>query len=422
MAIFCRWWCVSSLSLAVLLMSGCQLFIGEKQEVNSSKVNRSSLSKRIPTVDVAIADIAEEDNYREYIGTTEPQTLAVLRSQVEGRLLSLQVNIGDGVEQNQVIGRLDDSLLAATVQQEQAELASIKSELVQQQLSIKNAQISLQEAKINLQQAQSDAQRYNSLAEIGAISQQQAESFATAAKVAQQTVLLAEEEVKIAQQAATTAQGRVAVQQAAIAEVAQRRAYSLLTAPITGIVVSKSQEPGNLVRQGEEIVSIGNFKAVKISVPISAVDLNLISIGQRVEVKLDAIDNRVFYGKITKIAPVANSDTRKITIEIMVANPNNQIKGGLLAKIQIPKTNQQQVSVPSSAITEEAENSYIFVVAKENSKQKQATVAKRLVETDTSSQNQVFITQGLKPGERYVVRSSQPLSDRELVNLSILSD
>ena len=421
MANFYRWWCLS-LSLVMVLASGCQSFLSENSEANSSEMNRASMKKRVSTVDVAIANKADSDNYREYIGTTEPQTTAILRSQVEGRLLSLQVNIGDRVRQTQVIGRLDDSLLAATVQQEQAELASIKSELIQEQLGIKNAQISLQEAKINLEQAKSDAQRYSSLAKIGAISEQQAESFQTAAKVAQQTVLLAEEEVKIAQQSATTAQGRVAAQQAAIAEVVQRRAYSLLTAPITGTVVNKAQEPGNLVRQGEEIVAVGNFDAVKISVPISAIDLNLIDIGQRVEVQLDAVENRVFYGKVTKIDPVANPDTRKIRIEVMVANPNSQIKGGLLAKVRLPKINRQLVSVPQSAVTEEAGDNYIFVVAKEDAKQRQARVIKRRVEVDDLAQNKIFITQGLQPGEKYIVRSSQPLSDRELVDLSILSE
>lgn len=418
---FYRLWCLSFVFVAFLNL-GCQPLFSQNSDDESSKENNSSVAKRIPTVDVAIADEDNSDNYREYVGTTEPKTLAILRSQGEGRLLDLQVAVGDRVDKNQVVGSLDDSLLAATVQQERGELASLESELIREQLNIKNAQINLQEALINLEQAKSDAQRYKELAEVGAVSQQQAESFQTTAKVAQQTVFLAQEEVNIAKVAATTAMGRIAAQQAAIAESVQRQSYSQLTAPITGIVVNKNQEPGNLVREGEEILSIGDFSAVKIFTSISAVDLNLITIGQTVEVELDALEDKVFSGRVTKINPVANTDTRKIGIEVTVINPNNQIKGGLLALVQLPKIARQQVSVPQSAITEEAGASYVFVVTKEDAKQREAKVSKRPVEIDELSENRAFIKEGLQPGEKYVIRSSQPLKDNETVDLSILSE
>lgn len=418
---FYRSWCLSFVFVA-FLNSGCQPLFSQNSDDNPSAENLSSVATKIPTVDVAVADEDNSDNYREYVGTIEPQTSAVLRSQVEGRLLNLQVAVGDRVSKNQIVGSLDDSLLAATVQQERGELASLESELIREQLNIKNAQINLQEAKINLEQAKSDAQRYSGLAEIGAISQQQAESFQTTAKVAQQTVFLAEEEVNIAKTAVTTARGRIAAQQAAIAESLQRQSYSQLTAPITGIVISKNQEPGNLVREGEEILAIGDFSAVKIFTAISAVDLNLITIGQTVRVELDALKDKVFRGKVTKINPVANADTRKIGIEVTVVNPNNQIKGGLLASVQLPKIARQQVSVPQTAITEEAGTNYVFVLTKEDAKQRQAKVSKRPVQIEEISQKRVFITEGLQTGEKYVLRSSQPLKDNEIVNLSILSE
>ncbi|WP_222427151.1 efflux RND transporter periplasmic adaptor subunit [Hyella patelloides] len=405
--------------VALVLLSSCQPLSPNDSDPSNLQ---SSQRQRITTVDVATVTTENLANSQEYVGTTEPNSTTFLRSQVEGRLLDLNVNVGDLVNKNQVIGRLDDSLLAATVEQERAELASLESELTREQLSVKNTKISLQETKIELEQAKNDAQRYSSLSQIGAISQQQAESFETAAKVAQQAVFLAEEEVNIAQQAVTTAMGRVAAQQSAISEASQRQAYSQLIAPTTGIVVSKSQEPGNLVREGEEILSVGDLNTIKILLPISAVDLNLVALGQTVEVRLDAIQDKVFPGKVSKIAPVANANTRKINIEITVNNSNNEIKSGLLAKVQLPENNQEQIAVSQSAIVEEAGINYIFVVTEENSKQRQATVTKRQVTIDNSLQNEVFLTEGLKPGEKYIIRSSQPLTNNQVVNLSIISE
>jgi HlyD family secretion protein len=418
-----RWFCSTSL-IATMFLTGCQSLLPKNFAFNSPPPDRVSSRTRITTVDVAVATTGNSTNIREYIGTTEPNSTTVLRSQVEGRLLDLQVKVGDWVVKNRVIGRLDDSLLATTVAQERAELASLESEIAKEQLNVKNAQISLEETKIQLEQAKNDAQRYSGLAQIGAISQQQAESFETAAKVAQQAVFLAQEQVNIAQQAVTTARGRFTAQQAAILEASQRQAYSQLIAPTTGIVISQNQEPGNLVREGEEIITVGDFSAVKVLVPISASDLNLVTLGQTVRVQFDALQDKVFPGTVSKIAPNANIDTRKITIEITVINSDREIKSGLPAKVQLANNKRSQIVVPQSAITEEAGINYLFVVTKENSKQRQATVAKRAVKTENSPQNQdrVIVTEGLELKEKYIIRSSQPLKDKEIVSLSILSE
>lgn len=420
MANFSQLWRASL--LATVLLAGCKPLLPQNSDLVSSQANQSSPRKQVTTVDVARADIKNSANPREYIGTTEPNSTTILRSQVEGRLIDLTVALGDEVSKNQVIGRIDDSLLAAAVKQEQAELASLESELAQEQLGVKNAQIGLEEATIKLEQAENDAQRYSGLAKIGAISQQQAESFQTAAKVAQQTVLLAAEEVNIAQQAVTTAWGRVVAQQSAIAEANQRQAYSQLIAPTTGIIINKNHEPGNLIREGEEIISIGDFSVIKILMPISASDLSLVTLGQIVKVEFDALKNSSFPGKVSRIAPLAEASTRKIMIEITVVNSGNKIKSGLLAKVQLPQINQQQVIVPQSAIIEEAGNNYLFVVTKEDQKQRQATVKKRKVTINNTFQDRVALSEGIEPGEKFILRSSQPLTDNEVVSLSIISE
>lgn len=410
-----------SIVMGLLTLTSCQSSTPENSRPNSDRSTAQvSLKQKLTNVDVAEAT-TELGNIQEYIGTSEPNRTTLLRSQAAGRLLDLAVEVGDSVTEGRVIGRLDDSLLLATVEQEQAQLASLESELATEQLNVRNAQIRLQEAQIQLQQAQSDAERYKGLSEIGAISQQQAQSSETAAKVARQAVLLAQEEVNIAEAAVTTAMSLVARQKAAIAEASQRQAYTELIAPATGIVISKSQEPGNLVREGEEIVAIGDFSVIKIVVPISAVDLNSVRGGQIVKVQFDAFQEEIFQGKVSSISPIADASTRKIDLEITIDNPNRKIKSGLLARVKLPSINER-VIVPRSAIVEEAGIDYIFVVTEEDRQQRQATVTKTEVAIDNSSQNQVAVSKGLKIGEKYVIRSSQPLNDREVVNLSILSE
>lgn len=389
----------------------------------ASSTEKSQLAiSQLTKVDVAIAKLGTLSDAREYIGTSEPSRQTLLRSQAEGKLLDLTVEVGEVVTKGQVIGRLDSSLLTAAVNREKAELASLESELASAEIRVKNSEIALEESLLRLEQAKNDAQRYSDLANQGLISSQEAESFQTTAELAQKTVLVATESIKIAQQAVTTSMGQVASQREAIAEATQRQAYSQLIAPATGIVITKANETGNLVRQGEEIIEIGDFSQIKVVVPLSELDLGQISLGKSVAVTFDAFGDRDFIGRISRIAPAADSSTRKIPIEITVPNPQGQIKGGLLARVVLVPNTATDVIIPESAIVEEAAQNYIFVVSQEELATNQGIVRKREIRIRDRSKGKVAITTGIKPQERFVLRTGEPLSDGETVSLSILSE
>ena len=401
----------------------------EQQDLGQRSPQLDSISlssvKKTTTVDVALARLTSLSSTKEYVGTTKPSKQVALRSQVEGRLLDLAVDLGDWVNRGQEIGQLDDSLLTAAVSGARAELASLESELARAKIQVKNAQIRLEEAQIQLEQAQNDAARYRELAKTGLIAQQQAESFETAAKIAQKALLSAQEAIKTEEQAVAAAQGRIAVQQAAIAESEQRQVYTKLIAPLTGVVVAKAIEPGSLIQSGEEVITIGDLSQIKVVVPLSELDLGKVTLGQGVKVKLDAFGDRIFTGKVSQIAPTtSDSVARQIAVEITVANPDNQIKGGLLARVNFQTSARAHIVVPESALVNEAGIDYIFIVkiVEGASETRQTTVTKRRVQTGDRSNGKVEVIAGIKAEERYVVRSSNPLGDGEMVALSIISE
>ena len=249
---------------ALLTLTSCSFL--PQQQTSAQTQQNSSRQNKTPNVDVKIADLGLLKPAIEYIGTTAPIHQVSVRSQVEGRLLSLSVNVGDSVRREQVLAKLDDNLLAVAVNREQAELATLESELTRAKIQVKNAQIQLEEALVKQEQAENDATRSVELAKTGLIAQQQAESFQTAAKVAQKAVRLAKERIKTEKQGITTAISRIAAQKAAIAEQEYRQAFTTLVSPINGIVLAKTREPGNLIRLGEEVIQIGDFSRVKVIV------------------------------------------------------------------------------------------------------------------------------------------------------------
>ncbi|MCC5639646.1 efflux RND transporter periplasmic adaptor subunit [Nostoc sp. CHAB 5844] len=417
-----------------LLSASCASLPKEAAEAQSQRGGRERGGAT--PVDVAIARTGTLEKPLEYMGTTIPYRTVSLRSQVEARLLSLNVDVGSIVKQGQNIGQLDDALLLTELKQAEAELAAQKSEVARAATQVSNARAEVERLRLQLVQAQADSQRQQQLYRQGAIAQQTAEQARTQAQTAAQALRAATEQVRTEQQAVAAAQGRVLAQQAVVAQAKERRSYSRLFSPINGVVTGKDTEPGNLLQAGSEVLQIGDFSRVKVVAQVSELELAKIRLGQSVQVRLDAFPQKTLIGRVIRISPAADATARLIPVEVEVPNRDSNIGSGLLARVNFAQQTAPRVVVSQTAIQKQAPgrqsspsetannqpneaNDTMFVVT---DTQEQPKVATRTVTLGKKADGKVEILSGLQPGERYVVRSGKPLKDGSAVRLSILSE
>ena len=402
----------------LISVTGCALT--PKNQVGAQPNPKgASGEKQITAVDVAVARTGVLKQVKEYTGTTKPIQEVILRSRVEGQILTLAVDVGNKVIRGETLVKLDDSLLATEVAEAESELAALESEVVQAQARERDAQTQVERARAELEQAKNDAARFSALASQGAIAQQEAESRQTSAKIAQQTLLSAQQQIKTAQQGVAAALGRVAAQKAVVSQQQQRRAYTRLISPINGVVTERLQDQGNLVSPGDQVIKVIDLTQVKVEVAISELEIANLYMGQAVEVSFDAFKEEFFTGTISQISPAADSASRQIPIEITIANPEGKISSGLLARVSFKSDDSPRVIVPETAIQGEGGEA-LFVLTKPG--EGEFAVEKRLVTTGDRHNGKVEIISGLEPGEKFVVRSGKPLTDGERVRLSILSE
>ena len=418
-----------------LLTGGCGSLAKESAEAQSQRPGGNQKGGGATPVDAAVARTGVLRQDPEYTGSTIPFRTVSLRSQVEGRLLALNVDVGDRVKQGQIIAQLDDALLRTAQNQAEAELAALKSEVARTNAQISNARAQVASAQAELEQAQADAQRQQKLLKEGAIAQQAAEQARTEARTATQALRAAQEQVRTEQQVLAAAQGRVVAQQAVVAEAKERRSYARLTSPITGAVLEKLTEPGNLLQPGNEALKLGDFSRVKVVVQVSELELGKLRLGQPVKVRLDAFRNQTYTGQVTRISPAADTTARLVPVEVVIPNNDNKIGSGLLARVNFETQTQARVVIPETALqgTEgtsgqpdkqtsgqgENRQGTVFVVTEVDGK---AKVAPRSVTLGERADGKVEVLSGLQPGERFVARSGKPLKDGEAVSLSILSE
>lgn len=370
------------------------------------------------SVDVATAQAGSLGADLRYTGTTQPLRQATLRTRTEGLLLELRVDVGDPVTQGQVLGQLDPTLLQSALIQAQAQLASQQSQVAQAQAQLSNARTQVEQARVNLLQQEADAERLGQLAQEGAVSAQQAEQARTAARSAAQALRSAEEQVRTQEQAVIAAQRQVEAQGSLVAQAQERLSYTQLLSPLSGVVLSRQADPGTFLNSGADVLTVADFSQVRVEFPLSELELGRVQQGQALQVELDAFPGQSFPGQITRISPAADPQARLIPIEVVIPNPGERIGSGLLARVQLSLSDDQQVIVPESAIQQYQGSAVVFGVERQG---ESARVVARPVQLGERRDGQVEVLSGLEVGDPFVVRSSTPLQDGQEVQLSVIS-
>ncbi len=414
--------------LCLLPLAGCD-FAGQV----GGQAPRDTAVQQLTAVEVAIAKLeAPPSAGVEYTGTSAPMREVAVRTRIDGRLLDLAVNIGDAVQAGQVIAQLDDTTPATALLQSEAEVSARQAEVAQAYANIRVATARVSEAQLQLQQAEAELRRLQLLAKEGAVPAKSAEDAQIAVRSAEQSLRALQAQVSAQRQAAQSAEERVRSQQALVSQAQERFSYTTITAPIAGLVLERVTEPGNLLFAGNEIIKLGDLSQIKVMVMVSELEISQVRPNSSVQVQFDAMPNRPFVGRVSRISPSADPVSRQIPVEIAIDNPERLIGSGQLARVRFAGAQQGQViSVPASALADgqrrrnreakdkQAGTASLFVVVKQGDN---TIVRSRTVKIGDRRDGKVVILSGLEAGERYVARSGGRLKDGDQVRVSVLSE
>ncbi|USR91973.1 efflux RND transporter periplasmic adaptor subunit [Phormidium yuhuli AB48] len=416
-------WLMGILMGSLWLTMGCSPNDGESAQAQPSGPGESrEQGDRTVTVDVAIAEAQTRSRELNYSGTTQPLRRVSLRARSDGQLLNLNADVGDPVFQGQVIARVEDTLLLSELAGVEAEVSVRQSEVEEARNQRIEAEFRVEEIRAELDQAEVDARRLKNLAGEGAIPRREAELAQTRVRTLEQQLRSAQEQVRIRDRAVASAQQRVGAQEAVVAGVQQRLSYTDVPSPLNAVVLERLLEPGDVVQSGDVILELGDFSEVEIRIEIPDRDRSQISLGQAVDVTLDAFPNQEFVGRVSRIFPNADPVARLIPVQITLRNPdvpNGELGGGLLARVTLNTASQQLVTIPERALEISAQGDNTLFIVEGN--ESETTVSARRVELGEREDDEVEILQGLAPGEQFIVRSDRPLRDGQTVRRSFLS-
>lgn len=206
---------------------------------------------------------------------------------------------------------------------------------------------------------------------------------------------------------------------AQLVEAEQNLAYCTLRAPSNGVLLKRYIEVGALVRPGSKGFSLADVTSVKVVFSVPDVVLHDVSLGQEMDVTTRSLENMVFTGVITEIAPAASDRTRVFNVEITIQNPENLLKPGMIASLNVYEEDSKQafILIPLGSVVRSVDNTgeyAVFTVYDEGGK----TYAKRKeVRLGSVFGNRIAVTEGLTRGERIITTGAQLVRNNQEVSI-----
>lgn len=176
-----------------------------------------------------------------------------------------------------------------------------------------------------------------------------------------------------------------------------RQNYKAATAGIVaqtdGVVTSLSATENTYVTEGQQLVVISSKDPAVVSVALSRYDLERVALGQQATIKFLNKEYQAVVDKISDFAVASASGTPSVHAELLLQNPDENIKLGLEANVEIITAEKSGVlTIPVETVNTDREGRYVLIA-------KDGIVVKQYITTGVSSDLLVEVLSGLSQGD-----------------------
>ncbi len=322
-------------------------------------------------VKVAVVEAAGNSRTLSYSGVVRPRIESAVGFRVAGKIVERSVNVGDRLEINQVIARLDETDLKLAENSAKAAVASARSRRDVASDNLERAKALLPKAIIS--QAAYDTRRNELDAAVAALDSAEAQ----------------------------------------LRQAANAVSYATLKADKAGIVTSVTGEPGQVVNAGQPVITLADAGETEIAIAVPEQDAGRLTVGQDVKVTLWAGPRVSTKGRVREIAGQADAASRTYAVRIAMNGPPQGMRLGMTALVAMRVDDQTAAMVvPLTALTEVDGGAVVFVVDPEIK-----SVRRTPVTVAGTTSDGVQVAGGLQAGDMVVIAGVQFLRDGMRIRL-----
>ncbi|HPF27520.1 MAG: efflux RND transporter periplasmic adaptor subunit [Steroidobacteraceae bacterium] len=309
------------------------------------------------SIPVEVVAPARRDMLATYTGTAtlEAEADADIIAKVGGEVLSVLVEEGDRVKNNQLLARLDD-----------------------RQLRLQAAQ-----ARATLAKAQRDYARQVELHDKGLVARGAFEGL----KFDLDNLQAAHDLARLS------------------------LSHTEIRAPFAGIITQRHIRVGQTVQAGASMLRVTDPTPLKASVFVPERELARLQIGQRAGVQIDALAGKQFPATVTLVAPIVDAATATFKVTLEVDDAGGELKPGMFARVGIVFDRRTgALTIPRSALVENDDVRAVFVIEAGKARQRALT-------TGLTNGGDIEVLAGLSGGEQVVAVGQNGLKDGASVRI-----
>jgi RND family efflux transporter MFP subunit len=328
-------------------------------------------------------------------GYVVAQRKAAVASKTTGRLVALMVEEGSRVKEGQIIARLENEDVVASLNQAEANL--------------KAARANLEEAKAQMEDNLRTFNRYKQLVDGGYIARSQFDTAEAQYLRAKATVAASEAAVKAAEAAVQGA--HVAVD------------YTLIRAPFDAVVLTKNADIGDIVtplgaaaNAKAAVVTIADLGSLQVEADVGETNLGLVKKEQPCEIQLDALPGTRFRGGVHAIVPTVDRSKATILVKVRFLDKDPRILPEMRAKVAFlsrPLKEEEKKSLtalPPSSFVNKANQTSVFVVLEDR-------VAEKQIKLGQPFGDMMEVLAGVEVGEKVVIKPHKRLRNGSRVKI-----
>jgi RND family efflux transporter MFP subunit len=218
---------------------------------------------------------------------------------------------------------------------------------------------------------------------------------------------------------AAAAQSSVAAARAQLKQAEIALGDAALKAPMDGIVLQRNIDVGSLVAAGTVGFALADVRAVKVVFGVPDLMLRTIQLGGPLAITTDVFPGREFPGRVTAISPAADPQSRIFNIEVTVPNPQDQLKSGMVAALQVSGGELPEPTpvVPLSAIVRPKDNPAGYAVFVIDAQDGREIARLRHVKVGAVYGDMIAVPEGVRVGERVISTGTTLLGDGDQVRV-----
>jgi multidrug efflux pump subunit AcrA (membrane-fusion protein) len=405
--------------IAVIGLGGLILYRGW------ASTQKRSASQRLGRgeIPVQISPVIHQDLTYSLVanGDIAPLMQVDLYPKVSGYLEKISVQIGDSVRQGQVIAQIDRAEFLEKVREIDAKVAQAKAQYAELEAGtrvedIREAEEAVKQAQSRFNNAKLQRERILALYNRQVISKKELDVSEMDYNVTEAQLAGAEQRLKSLKEGArpevrAAALGKLKEMEAILAQEQIRLQNTQIVAPFLGEIVRRNVDSGALVSPSTPLVTLVHLETLKVVANVLEKDIALVKVGMKVKVLPEAYPDKPFEGTIVRINKALDLATRTLQAEINIPNPGHLLKPGMFARIEVAlKERPGALAVPREAVFEEGGKRFLFVV-------EGSQAFRRAVFTGIEQGQLIEVVEGLKDGDKVVIRGQESLRDGSAIRV-----